>query len=59
LSQGGDNVYERFKAPGLDDMEKYLTRFGLIRAERTETAGGSFASHLRHEHSILSEQYNG
>jgi hypothetical protein len=55
----GDIVYERFKAPGLDDMEEYLARFGLIRAERAEAAGGCFASHLRHERSILSEQYNG
>ena len=33
-----DIAYGRFKAPDLDVMEEFLTRFGLIRTERTDTA---------------------
>src|SRR5258708_17270710 len=33
-----DIAYGRFKAPDLDIMEEFLTRFGLQRTERTATA---------------------
>jgi hypothetical protein len=33
-----DMAYSRLKAPDLDRMEEFLTRFGMVRAERTPTA---------------------
>src|SRR3981189_1505795 len=33
-----DIAYGRFRAPDLDVMEEFLTRFGLVRSERTPTA---------------------
>jgi catechol 2,3-dioxygenase-like lactoylglutathione lyase family enzyme len=33
-----DIAYVRLRAPDLDKMEEFLTRFGLVRAERTPTA---------------------
>ena len=33
-----DMAYGRLRAPDLDVMEEFLTRFGMIRAERTPTA---------------------
>ena len=33
-----DIAYGRFRAPDLDVMEEFLTRFGLVRAARTSTA---------------------
>src|SRR5437016_12319050 len=33
-----DMAYGRLKAPDLDLMEEFLTRFGMARAERTATA---------------------
>src|SRR5262245_48305851 len=30
-----DMAYSRLKAPDLDVMEEFLTRFGMVRAERT------------------------
>jgi catechol 2,3-dioxygenase-like lactoylglutathione lyase family enzyme len=33
-----DMAYSRLKAPDLDVMEEFLTRFGMVRAERTPTA---------------------
>ena len=33
-----DMAYGRLKAPDLDVMEEFLTRFGMARAERTPTA---------------------
>ncbi len=31
-------AWPRMEAPDLDEMEEFLTHFGLIRAERTPTA---------------------
>ncbi|MGB7255353.1 MAG: glyoxalase, partial [Xanthobacteraceae bacterium] len=33
-----DIAYGRLRAPDLDVMEEFLTRFGMSRAERTNTA---------------------
>jgi catechol 2,3-dioxygenase-like lactoylglutathione lyase family enzyme len=33
-----DIAYGRFRAPDLDVMEEFLTRFGLVRSDRTPTA---------------------
>src|SRR6266481_2091341 len=33
-----DIAYGRLRAPDLDVMEEFLTRFGMVRAERTNTA---------------------
>ncbi|MGZ5916318.1 MAG: VOC family protein [Methyloceanibacter sp.] len=33
-----DIAYGRFRAPDLDVMEEFLTRFGLVRSDRTSTA---------------------
>ena len=33
-----DMAYGRLKAPDLDLMEEFLTRFGMVRSERTATA---------------------
>src|SRR3982074_3991184 len=33
-----DIAYGRLRAPDLDVMEEFLTRFGMIRADRTATA---------------------
>src|SRR5207247_6126550 len=33
-----DIAYGRLRAPDLDTMEEFLTRFGMVRAERTPTA---------------------
>ena len=33
-----DIAYGRLRAPDLDVMEEFLTRFGMLRAERTNTA---------------------
>src|SRR5262245_63114035 len=33
-----DMAYGRLKAPDLDLMEEFLTRFGMVRSERTNTA---------------------
>src|SRR5271154_634782 len=33
-----DIAYGRFRAPDLDVAEEFLTRFGLLRAERTDKA---------------------
>src|SRR5262245_63924631 len=33
-----DMAYGRLRAPDLDVMEEFLTRFGMVRAERTNTA---------------------
>ena len=33
-----DIAYGRLKAPDLDLMEEFLTRFGMVRADRTSTA---------------------
>src|SRR5712675_1472774 len=33
-----DMAYGRLCAPDLDVMEEFLTRFGMVRAERTNTA---------------------
>src|SRR5262249_50701874 len=33
-----DMAYGRLKAPDLDLMEEFLTRFGMARSERTNTA---------------------
>ena len=33
-----DIAYVRFRAPDLDEMEKFLTEFGLVRAERRDKA---------------------
>src|SRR4029450_8980135 len=33
-----DIAYGRLKAPDLDVMEEFLTRFGMVRADRTNTA---------------------
>src|SRR5437764_10928849 len=33
-----DMAYGRLRAPDLDVMEEFLTRFGMVRAERTPTA---------------------
>jgi hypothetical protein len=33
-----DMAYGRLKAPDLDVMEEFLTRFGMARSERTPTA---------------------
>ena len=33
-----DMAYGRLKAPDLDLMEEFLTRFGMVRADRTNTA---------------------
>ena len=33
-----DMAYGRLRAPDLDAMEEFLTRFGMVRAERTPTA---------------------
>src|SRR6266498_5581405 len=33
-----DIAYGRLKAPDLDVMEEFLTRFGMVRSERTNTA---------------------
>src|SRR5262249_10620107 len=33
-----DMAYGRLKAPDLDVMEEFLTRFGMVRSERTNTA---------------------
>ena len=33
-----DIAYGRLRAPDLDVMEEFLTRFGMRRAERTNTA---------------------
>jgi hypothetical protein len=33
-----DMAYGRLKAPDLDVMEEFLTRFGMTRSERTPTA---------------------
>jgi catechol 2,3-dioxygenase-like lactoylglutathione lyase family enzyme len=33
-----DMAYARLKAPDLDKMEEFLTRFGMVRAERTPNA---------------------
>src|SRR5262245_19365928 len=33
-----DIAYGRFRSPDLDVMEEFLTRFGLMRSERTPTA---------------------
>src|SRR5262245_65951687 len=33
-----DMAYGRLKAPDLDLMEEFLTRFGIVRSERTNTA---------------------
>ena len=33
-----DIAYGRLRAPDLDVMEEFLTRFGMARAERTPTA---------------------
>ena len=33
-----DIAYARLRVPDLDVMEEFLTRFGLVRAERTPTA---------------------
>src|SRR5271155_1715440 len=46
-----DIAYGRFKAPDLDVAEEFLTRFGLIRAERTDKAlymRGTDPSHHLH-----------
>src|SRR5262249_8767453 len=36
--QSADKAYGPVKAPDLDVMEEFLTRFGMARAERTSTA---------------------
>jgi len=33
-----DIAYGRLRAPDLDVMEEFLTRFGMLRADRTNTA---------------------
>jgi hypothetical protein len=33
-----DIAYVRFSAPDLDQMEMFLTEFGMVRAERTSDA---------------------
>src|SRR6266849_4250513 len=33
-----DMAYGRFRAPDLDVMEEFLTRFGMVRSDRTPTA---------------------
>ena len=33
-----DMAYGRLKAPDLDAMEDFLTRFGMVKSERTSTA---------------------
>jgi catechol 2,3-dioxygenase-like lactoylglutathione lyase family enzyme len=33
-----DVAYVRFRAPNLDEMEAFLTDFGMVRAERTGNA---------------------
>src|SRR6266849_4122244 len=33
-----DMAYGRLRAPDLDVMEEFLTRFGMVRSERTATA---------------------
>ena len=33
-----DMAYGRLRAPDLDVMEEFLTRFGMTRSERTPTA---------------------
>src|SRR5207245_11063216 len=46
-----DMAYGRLRAPDLDVMEEFLTRFGMVRAERTPTAlymRGSDPSHHIH-----------
>jgi hypothetical protein len=45
-----DFAYPRMEAPDLDEMEEFLTHFGLIRADRTANAlymrGTSSPHHL-------------
>jgi len=36
--KAADIAYGRFRAPDLDVMEEFLTRFGLVRSDRTATA---------------------
>src|SRR5579864_5302067 len=46
-----DIAYGRLRAPDLDVMEEFLTRFGMVRAERTNDAlymRGTDASHHIH-----------
>ena len=46
-----DIAYVRFQAPDLDAMERFLLDFGMVRAERTETAlymRGSSSQHSIH-----------
>src|SRR5438094_9753887 len=46
-----DIAYGRLRAPDLDVMEEFLTRFGMLRAERTDTAlymRGTDAAHHIH-----------
>ena len=46
-----DMAYGRLKAPDLDLMEEFLTRFGMVRSERTGTAlymRGTDSSHHIH-----------
>src|SRR5215469_7225683 len=46
-----DIAYGRLKAPDLDLMEEFLTRFGMVRSERTATAlymRGTDSSHHIH-----------
>src|SRR5882757_9550031 len=38
LIKATDMAYARMRAPDLDLMEEFLTRFGMIRAERTASA---------------------
>ena len=40
-----DMAYGRLRAPDLDVMEEFLTRFGMVRAERTNTGHAASRKH--------------